>query len=128
MFVGNKNLAKFIDNLKTLTITNKYGHVITICNETLSEISDSLRRGYKFECMWMDLQSKLKKFRLAEDRNWTYTENEMRLLYEKYFPKPRKVVEDTPFMKGFVRGVELSERIVRMRKMIEEIKGVLDGK
>ena len=78
----------------------------------------------------MDLQSKLKKFRLAEDRNWTYTENEMRLLYEKYFPKPRKVVEDTPFMKGFKRGVELAGKKVRLDRMIKELRegGVADGK
>lgn len=129
MFVGNKNLAKFIDNLKTLTITNKYGHVINICNETLGEVSDCLRRGYKFEKMWIDLKCYVHGTKKIEEEipepykrlQGGVIKYLMEKIFRKHFPLPRKVVKDTPFMKGFVRGIELAGELVKVRKAIKEV-------
>ena len=125
MFVGVDSLIAFINRLKTI----KAG----ICKETLSEVNDCLKRGDKFEKMWMDLKCYIhgtKKIDFEIPESYRSIQGGivkylMEKIFREHFPLPRKVVEDTPFVKGFKQGMEIAERIAAVRGAV---KGVLDEK
>ena len=119
MFVGNESLAKFIENLKTI--------FPKICNETLDEVAECLRRGYKFECIVMDLEAVIacQEPIIIPGEYRGYQGGAMKYLIErakeKYFGKPAKC---SSFAEGFKRGMEVG---MQFKKLDVEFKKIMRG-